>query len=760
MKRLALILLLALPLAPPLMAQQRFAGRPLADALRDLQSRGLRLIYSDDVVTPAMRVAAEPRAIEPRKILDELLREHALRAKKGPRGSLLIVRDAPRRSRTVAPSSPPPEMPIALEEIIVTPSRFTILGDEPPAKQFLGRDEVRRLPHFSDDLYRAIGRVPGIAVPDVSARFNLRGGDQDEVLVLVDGAEIYDPFHVRDLSRAFSTIDAEAVGSVELLSGGYPAEYGGRMSGVVDISTATPDSVQHEVGLSLLNARVLSQGVFAKGSWLLSLRHGYLGEALKMLDETSDFDPRYYDLLGKVERTLGNSAIASLHVLAASDRLRLREDPGTDAHAKYDDRYAWLNVRGTPSPRWYAQSVLSYGSLARDRAGHYDNDAESQDGTLDDRRSMQFVALKNDATFDLSPHNLVKLGATAKRLHARYDYDGSSHVEFASFQLGAPPRDIVRSVHVRPSGSEVSAYVADRVRLSDRVVVEAGIRAASEGYTPDGVNVSPRLNAAWTLSPRTSIRAAWGLFHQPQSMHELQVEDGLSEFGSSQRAEHRVVGIEHLFRGRVHARLELYDKLLTRLRPRYENVFDTLLIFPELRADRMRISPERGKARGAELLLRTDPTARWSGWISGTLAHASDVIDGVEVPRSWDQRHAMTFSVNHRRTVWNVNVAGTYHSGWPTTPVSAHLVDGRVVSEPGPRGAARLPAYHRVDIRVSRSSGPLSLFLEVLNVLDHTNVTRIDGFDFTIAQDGAVSALPREESVLGILPSFGVTWRF
>jgi outer membrane receptor protein involved in Fe transport len=754
MKRLALIFLLALPL----MAQQRFAGRPLADALRDLQSRGLRLIYSDDIVRPSMRVVTEPRAVEPRKILDELLREHALRAKKGPRGSLLIVRDIPRPSQTAAPSSPPPEMPIALEEIIVTPSRFTILGDEPAARQFLGRDEVRRLPHFSDDLYRAIGRVPGIAAPDVSARFNLRGGDQDEVLVLVDGAEIYDPFHVRDLSRAFSTIDAEAVGSVELLSGGYPAEYGGRMSGVVDISTATPDSVQHEIGLSLLNARMLTQGVFAEGSWLLSLRHGYLGEALKMLDETSDFDPRYYDLLGKVERSIGNAAVASLHVLAASDRLSLREEPATDARASYDDRYVWLNVRGMPSPRWYAQSVLSYGRLARDRAGVYDD--QSQTGSLDDRRAMQFVALKNDATFDLSPRNLVKLGATAKRLRARYDYDGSSHVEFASFQLGAPPRDIVRSVHVRPSGNEMSAYVADRVRLSDRVVVEAGIRAAGESYTPDGVNVSPRLNAAWTLSPRTSIRAAWGLFHQPQSMHELQVEDGLSEFGPSQRAEHRVVGLEHLFRGRVHARLELYDKVMTRLRPRYENVFDTLLIFPELRADRMRIAPERGKARGLELLLRTDPTARWSGWISGTLAHASDDIGGIEVPRSWDQRHAMTFSINHRRTVWNVNVAGTYHSGWPTTPISARLVDGRLVSEPGPRGATRLPAYHRVDVRVSRSAGPLSLFLEVLNVLDHTNVTRIDGFDFNIAQDGAVTPLAREESVLGILPSFGVTWRF
>ena len=99
---------------------------------------------------------------------------------------------------------------------------------------------MRRVPHLSDDLYRAIGRIPGTTSADVSARFNLRGGEEDEVLVLVDGAEIYDPFHVRDLYRAFSTIDAEAVGSVDVLSGGYPAEYGGRMSGVVDISTLAP----------------------------------------------------------------------------------------------------------------------------------------------------------------------------------------------------------------------------------------------------------------------------------------------------------------------------------------------------------------------------------------------------------------------------------------------------------------------------------------------------------------------------------------
>src|SRR6185436_4757999 len=117
----------------------RYAGQPLARALQDLQSRGLRIIYSDDVVRADMIVKKEPRATDPRRILDELLREHRLRVRKGPSHSLLVVRD-----ETLPPREEPPKqsMPVTLAEIVVTPSRFTILGDEPSSRQFLSREEV------------------------------------------------------------------------------------------------------------------------------------------------------------------------------------------------------------------------------------------------------------------------------------------------------------------------------------------------------------------------------------------------------------------------------------------------------------------------------------------------------------------------------------------------------------------------------------------------------------------------------------------
>jgi TonB dependent receptor/TonB-dependent Receptor Plug Domain len=742
-----------------------YANRPLAAALRELESRGLKLVYSDDVVRPDMIVRAEPRATEPRRILDELLREHGLRAERGPRNTLLIVR---------APAPPPREqererrdevqapMPVALAEIVVTPSRFTLIGDAPESRQFLDRDEVRRLPHLADDMYRAIARVPGTAASDVSARFHLRGGAQDEVQVLLDGAEIYDPFHVKDLSRAFSTIDAEAVGSVDILSGGYPVEYGGRMSGVVDIATHAPQETRTEAGIGLLTTRVLSQGTFreGRGSWLLSARRGYLREVLELIDDEPEIDPRYYDALGKVQWLLGTRGVVSAHLLLAQDKLRLRE-PGAEAHARHRDSYVWLNARGSLTPRLYAQSVLSLAMLSRHRDGAYAEPAGSESGALDDRRNARIAAWKNDATFDVSPRHLLRAGLTAKSFRASYDYEGTAHLGFSPFELGRPPRDIRQSVHVDPRGHELSAYVADRFRVSERVAIEAGVRVATESHTPDRTHFDPRVQLAWAATDVTALRLAWAVIHQPQRIDELQVEDGATEFGAAQKSIHRVASVEHHFGNGMHGRLELYDKSIRDPQPRYENLYDTLLLFPELRADRVRIAPRAGRARGAEILLRTDATRALSAWLSYSHANVTDDFGGDDVPRAWDQRHASTFSVNYRRgNAWNFNVAGTWHSGWPTTPVVAQLVNGSVVSAIGRRSSERLPAYRRVDFRATRSFRRIDFFVELFNVLNQSNVTRVDFFRYDVSPNGTVTSIPVTESILGVVPSFGITWRF
>lgn len=750
-------------------AQARYAGRPLAEALHDLESKGLRLIYSNDVVRPDMIVRAEPRAAEPRRILDELLREHRLRATDGPQGTIVIVRvGASAPGRPAAGAAAATEMPVAIGEITVTPSRFTIYAAQPERRQFLSREEVRSIPHFSDDLYRALARVPGTAGQDVSARFNIRGGKEDEVEVLIDGAEIYDPFHVRDLFRAFSTIDSEAVGAVDVLTGGFPAQYGGRMSGVIDITSLTPSEPRHtEIGVSLLNTRLLSSGLFAKGraEWLLSVRRGYLREMLKLVnnDEDETIDPNYYDLLGKVQTSINDRNVVSANVLFSRDTLSIH-DPEGNARANYSDAYAWVNLRTALSPRLFTQNVASIGKTRSSRTGTLAQG--TVDAAVDDHRSFQSLSLKNDTTFDLSDRNVIKAGITAKQLRASYNYASDGVIFESLLHVNEPPIPVHQRASIRQSGSDVAVYAADRFALGTRLVIEAGLRADRQSYAPDGTHFSPRVNAVFALTPRAALRMAWGRFYQPQGVQELHVQDGETLFAPAERADHALAGIEiDLGRG-VTARAEVYDKRFSDLRPRFANIFDAMVLFPEVHGDRIRIAPQRGSARGGELLLRKESASRnLGGWVSYARASVRDEIDGREVPRSWDQRNTVTFNLSwHPGPLWNFAVAGVYHTGWPTTVVEGRFVDGVFHTALGPLYADRLPAYRRIDVRASRriptAHGGFSFFVELFNALGIDNVTSVTGYSFDVTAGQLSNGRRITESAIRVVPSFGITYEF
>jgi len=768
---LAVLCLFAISAATASAQAISLRGRSLAEALHILEGRGLRIIYSTDVVRPEMIVGIEPRATEPRKLLDELLREHRLHATKGPRGSIVIVRDA---EKAAPPKAKPAQMPVALESIVVTPSRFTIFTSEPEGHQFLSRDEVRTVPHLGDDVYRAFDRLPGITGLDLSARFNIRGGQEDETQVLIDGAEIYDPFHVRDLYRAFSSIDAEAIGAVDVLTGGFPLQYGGRMSGVIDISSLKPSARHHtELGIGILNQRILTNGTFGKSEYLLSFRRGYLHELLKLIDSSnSGINPSYYDLLGKVETTLNDRTVVSADVFVSGDALKIREDGG-QAHGSYSDRYAWVNLRNALSPKLFAQTVGSAGRIATHRVGNYGSFDSEDEGVVNDDHAFDFLALRNDSSWDVSDRNVIKAGVSVKRLHARYDYTGHSIIRISLLHVNDGIQTIDRDASVRATGNDVAAYASDRIAVTPQLVVEAGARVDAQSYAPDGTHVAPRINAAYALGAHATLRASWGRFYQAQGINELQVEDGVTMFQRAERADHRVLGAEYDFGRGYSARAELYDKRFTQLRPRFENIFDRVVIYPELHGDRLRLDAISGEARGGELLFRKTGTLV-SGWISYARASAHDVLEGAPgiagvspavVPRGWDQRHTATFNLNYRFGAhWNFDMAGVYHSGWPTTPVNGVVVNNVFHTVLGAYNSDRLPAYRRVDLRASHnidtSLGGLSFFVELFNVFGIRNVSGVDGYSFNFDGHGVIVGHRHNEVILGVVPSFGITYSF
>ncbi len=122
-------------------------------------------------------------------------------------------------------------------EISVTPGKFSI-DESAPSTYLIPKSQMEKLPLIDNDIYRVAHSLPGVVSDDFSARFSLRGGERDEILVRLDGMELYEPYHLQDFGGAISVIDMGIVRHADLFTGGFPAEYGDFMSGVFDVTTS------------------------------------------------------------------------------------------------------------------------------------------------------------------------------------------------------------------------------------------------------------------------------------------------------------------------------------------------------------------------------------------------------------------------------------------------------------------------------------------------------------------------------------------
>jgi outer membrane cobalamin receptor len=664
------------------------------------------------------------------------------------------------------------EEAVSLREVVVTPGHFSLMQKEVTAKQTLKPEDIRTVSQLGEDVYRAVTRLPGLSGNDYSSKFTVRGGEQDEVLVLLDGLELYDPFHLKDLTGAISVIDVEAIGGINLLTGAFPAEYGDRLSGVFDIKTVAPSLGKRRTSaaLSFMNARFLSEGTFAKGKgqWLVLARRGYIDLVLKIASPDDDLSPVYYDVLSKLQYQFNSNHALGIHVLQADDDLEVVEDEDT-AITGYGSTYSWLTWYANFSSKLFAQTVLSIGTVNQKRRG-LDIDGNDRITTLfevSDRRDFDFYGLKQDWSYEFSRRFLLKWGFDAKRLTANYDYFNQDR-DFVEMGEGNFVAVVdTTDIDLKPSGNEIGFYLSNRVRVLDPVTAEIGLRYDHASWSGDK-KISPRINLALSLAEQTNLRFGWGKFHQSQGLHELDVQDGDDQFRPAELAEHRVIGLEHAFSTGINLRVEAYQKKLSGLRPRFQNLSNQLEFFPEVEHDRLRVQPQSGEARGIEIFVKRDAGGKFSWWGSYGLAVAEDKIDGVTVPRNFDQRHTIYLDFNYRpNPKWSLNVAWQYHSGWPFTEATIEretLPNGFLFRRVyGPLNGARFPAYHRMDVRVNRyfhfTNSRLSLFLELRNLYNRKN-SRAFEYSVTVFRDGSFVVNRSEEHWLPLLPSIGISYDF
>jgi hypothetical protein len=669
--------------------------------------------------------------------------------------------------------------PISLATVVVTPGYFGMMESSLAAPQAMSRERIETVPQIAEDIYRAVNRLPGVAATDFSADFAVRGGSGAELYATLDGLELVEPFHLKDMGGALSIIDSRAVGGLELITGGFSSEYGDRLTGVFSMRSVDPtsESWRTSIGLSVMNVRLMSQGRFARGrgGWLVSARRGYLDLALRLASVADSIEPTYYDVFAKAQYDLGRSGRVAVHVLDAGDALTYLDTPDPSIRSRYRSSYGWVTWESSPGRRVRQRSVASLGRLTWSR----DGDGTARDGAktalVGDRRDLTVGGVRQDWSVDVTSRLLVKVGAEVRQGSAGYDYFSTvrSDVFDPATRTLSYTWDTT-SVAASPSGSKVTLYAAPRVRITRTLTAELGARYDRVSHTGDEL-FSPRLNLAWQPRVGTSVRGAWGTYWQSQPLSGLQAQDGVDRFYPAERAEHRVLGFEQSLPIGLTGRVEAYDRRISNQHPRFATVGPGVDVFPEITWDRVRIDPSRGRARGVELLLSRDVGARADWSLGYALANVTDHIDGREVPRAMDQRHTVTGDWAYRPSSnrWRFSVAGVWHSGWPYTPTfmtvdtlenSATTFSIRAEQTLGELYSERLPGYRRIDARYTRyidmRNGRVSLFAEVYNLFGFHNRR---GYQTALTVDPrrrAVSFSRPGEDWIPRLPTFGVTYEF
>ena len=752
------------------MAAPDWQGRPVTELLENLVDQGYGIIYSSDVVSSEMLVVEEPDLSDPFAGLTTVLAAHQLVVKRGP-GDTWLVQILPQpvtqESETVA------DVVLALPEIVVTSSLHRLAYTQTGTQTYLDRELATRIPAAAEEAVRITSRLPGTASGGVSSRNHIRGGEVNEVLFLLDGLRLYEPFHLKDFQSVASIVNSRAIDGIDFFSGAYPAQYGDRMSGVMNMSLRTPQKkTETELALSFFNTSVLSLGTFGgdeKGDWLVTARRGNLDLIADIINPDVG-NPDYQDYLLHAGWAFNPRARLSANILVSNDKLTLNDaDRGESANANYENRVLWLKWDADWNERLRSTTILSSSSISDRRTGTLDL-PDIVNGSLDDTREFDSVGLKQDWVYAPQRSWMVSFGIAGKHQDATY--------EFASTKAVAEPFDTildnrpleVRAIAAAPEGAQYAAYVEYRWQPRTSLTIDAGLRWDHQSYTTaeNDEQSSPRLSLLYRFDSGTEFRLAWGQFSQAQEINELQASDGIDTFFPAQRAEHVVANLQRRFYKDLHVDISYYRKSFRAVRPRFENAYDVLTLLPEIQFDRYRIDPMSAEAHGAELRLsKGSSSQQYFWWLGYAWSEVRDETAQGKVMRSWDQTHAVKAGISWRWRKWDFSGAGELHTGWPKTeliavevpnPDGTHSLDVTTT----PPNSGRYSVFHTLDIRISRDytlqHGDLTVFMEVSNLYDRDNQCCTE---YSVATNTlGPELIAREGHWLPLVPSLGVVWRF
>jgi hypothetical protein len=663
------------------------------------------------------------------------------------------------------------EVAVGLPGVIVEAARRRARFEEAAGATVaeLTQREMKLLPAPGEaDVLRSVEVMPGVvSTSDFSSAFNVRGGSADQNLILLDGLPIYNPFHLGGL---FSVFNADMVSRAELLAGGFPARYGGRVSSVLTVhSDPGPPGTDVQVGLSILSARVatgtdlpaalLDAAGLGTGRVRLSLRRSYFDQVLRPV---FDFPYHLTDVQAFAEAWTPGGGRLTITAYTGRDVLDLA---GLDS---FPLRVRWTWGNDVIGASWAGTIAHTRTEL---RAGYTRFDTGIRFPDFDDtdfRGTIGQALLRADVT---APAGALEVGAGLAADRLRYD-------NFAA----------TGGTVFNEAGDEgwlLGGYAEGRLRAG-RWLVEGGLR--TDTWAPrsqQAVTVlQPRLAVKRFIGADVAIKAAAGRY--AQFAHSLRDEDlplGIDIWVlTGARAPHTTsdqvqLGIE-TYAGDWFGAVEAYHR-------RFRGV-TALNAADEPDDPSDDILAGTGLSYGADLQLRREAgrvrpmlAVSWlRAWREFNDAFAASDAPPLRYAPIFDRRLDIDLVVQallprgiEGAVRWSVGTGLPY-----TRPRGAHvyyeysLVERawRHRREPsdtlrsaivlGPRNAERYPLYHRLDVGVRRtwrrSWGTITPHLDVLNVYDRRNVL------FYFYQYDRDPPTRSGLSMFPVLPTVGVEARF
>jgi hypothetical protein len=613
------------------------------------------------------------------------------------------------------------------------------------------------------DLFRTMQLLPGVSgVSDGSSGLYVRGGTPDQNLVLFDGMTIY---HVDHFFGFFSAFNADAIKDIRLYKGGYGAEYGGRLSSVVDLTGKTGDQNRMRLGcgLNLLSARAaLELPLSDWGTFLVAGRRSYTDFIRSPLydsiynmmtgsdeggatggpvrrgpgrfgnQQQAEFKPSFYfyDLNGKLTLNPGSRDVVSFSFYNGKDNLDKSQDfsdfgfrfrdTGASATLETSDFTRWGNLgfSGKWSRQW--SDRLHMDVLAA--RSHYFSDYEVS-SNLQGITPASSDSARGPRSFNNASNENNNVWDTSLKLDMDYQLAASHRLDFGmqfsdfENEFSSFRNDSILIFSRNTQARMNAAYIQDKWKIKSTELT-LGLRGSYYDKTGK-LYYEPRASVSVPTFKNTSLKGAWGHYYQfVNQITNQDIAEGARDFWlladedfDPGFAEHRIVGLNYENADYVFS-MEVFQKDLKDLIE-----FSRRFVVSGDHPRNRRIMPVdnffigTGEARGIELLVQKK-RGQLTGWLGYTLGRVDYTFpamnNGEAFPASHDRRHEINLVTRYQIGVWSLAATWVFASGSPyTAPVSQYfvpLLDGSSQSyiHVSDKNSHRFPDYHRLDFSVSR----------------------------------------------------------